>query len=840
MSKIQAIPKSSVHRICSGQVILDLATAVKELVENSIDAQATSVVVTIKDYGLDSIQVADNGVGVCKEDYQTITLKHYTSKISCFEDLETVQSFGFRGEALSSLCAISNLSISTCRKDESPKGTLLEYDMHGKIKSQSFVARQTGTTVTISNIFAAMPVRYGEFKRNIKREFSKCLQVMQTYALISTHVRISCVHIPVKGPRSTLLMTNGNEAIKDNITNVFGTKVIPTLMEFSFKLDTGASAGDPDEPQVYGYISKPIARCGRNTNDRQYFFINKRPCDLPKVSKTINEVYRSFNMQQFPMVVMNIALPTDQYDVNVTPDKRTIFLHTEQALLDTLRNGLDELFEPMRGLMSTATFHPSPAGDIDGDVRTTLSQESISLSLDMDTTQESAPNILTQSGSVPTQPDEALVIASSLDVPDPPSLAKGTPDSGSSPFASPAPKARLFTERRGFSPESPAKGVPNAAGASSSSHRLLDMIEKSFPTLETFMNTKRPRSFTNQSTHSLSLVEIKSKASRASTPSIKDMFQTIEARPKKRPTPVQVDTKAEEVPGSRPADIPSRYHTLNLSGSLILSPPDIDHKWRLWSLRRNKHSKRSQAIPTDGNGRTDPGEFNVASSLDQIPRHVFCDEILKLNRFVRKGDFKDMKIVGQFNLGFIIVLLRSDIFIVDQHASDEKYNYEQLRQSAKVQSQRLVVPKPLSLTAQEELLVEEHIETLKMNGYDIEIDPQAQAFERIKLVAVPAKKSKTFGSDDFEELLFKLKEGDTDLMGSKMLRLFASKACRKSVMIGTSLTHRQMRQIIIHMGEMVQPWNCPHGRPTIRHLYDMSTTALQSDNGAPGSSHSPP
>ncbi|KAI8970244.1 histidine kinase-like ATPase [Mycotypha africana] len=134
---ISAIDKQSVHRICSGQVVLDLATAVKELVENSIDAGATSVAVNFKDNGLEGFEVIDDGQGVDPVNYESIALKHYTSKLSTFEDLESVMTFGFRGEALSSLCALCNITIITATKDQVPMGSKLEFDHNGKLISKT-------------------------------------------------------------------------------------------------------------------------------------------------------------------------------------------------------------------------------------------------------------------------------------------------------------------------------------------------------------------------------------------------------------------------------------------------------------------------------------------------------------------------------------------------------------------------------------------------------------------------------------------------------------------------------------------------------------------------------
>ncbi|CAG8598738.1 3095_t:CDS:2, partial [Diversispora eburnea] len=194
MSIVKPIDASSVHKICSGQVILDLATAVKELVENSLDAQSTSIEVKFKEYGLHSIEVIDDGTGINKSNYEKLALKHYTSKLTNFEDLIKIDCFGFRGEALSSLCALSKVTVITSTQEEVPTGNKLEYNFNGELIKTTSVARERGTTIILQNLFESVPVRYRDFKKNVKREFGKTLTLLQAYAIICKNVKIICTN----------------------------------------------------------------------------------------------------------------------------------------------------------------------------------------------------------------------------------------------------------------------------------------------------------------------------------------------------------------------------------------------------------------------------------------------------------------------------------------------------------------------------------------------------------------------------------------------------------------------------------------------------------------------
>lgn len=194
----------------------------------------------------------------------------------------------------------------------------------------------------------------------------------------------------------------------------------------------------------------------------------------------------------------------------------------------------------------------------------------------------------------------------------------------------------------------------------------------------------------------------------------------------------------------------------------------------------------------------------------------------ELRRNICKEAFERMEILGQFNLGFIIAKLDNDLFIIDQHASDEKFNFEDQQRRMTIKSQRLIIPQKLELTAANEAILTDNVEIFRMNGFEFEIDHNAQAMNKIKLVSLPISKNWTFGTEDIEELIFMLSDSPGVMCRpSRVRKMFASRACRMSVMIGTALNQAQMKRIVSHMGEIDHPWNCPHGRPTMRHLINL-------------------
>ncbi|XP_048477375.1 mismatch repair endonuclease PMS2 [Rhincodon typus] len=350
---IKPIDRQSVHQICSGQVVLSLSTAVKELVENSLDAGATNIDIRLKEFGASLIEVSDNGDGVEEKNFEGLTLKHYTSKLQDFSDLLHVETFGFRGEALSSLCALSDLSIVTCHKS-AKVGTRLVFDHKGQISEKIPYPRQQGTTVSVQQLFCTLPVRHKEFQRNIKKEYSKMAQVLQAYCIISTGIRINCTNQVGQGKRNPVFCTSGCTTLKENISALFGSKQLQNLIPFVQQCPSEAICEDyginsTDIPvklyRITGFVSRSDHGVGRSSTDRQFFFINQRPCDPLKVSKLVNEVYHMYNRHQYPFVALNIGVNSESVDLNVTPDKRQILLQEEMLLLAILKTSLIQMYD---------------------------------------------------------------------------------------------------------------------------------------------------------------------------------------------------------------------------------------------------------------------------------------------------------------------------------------------------------------------------------------------------------------------------------------------------------------------------------------------------------------
>jgi len=774
------------------------------------------------------------------------------------------------------------------------------------------------------------------------------------------------------------------------------TKSAQSARNWSTHEDAGSR-----EVKILGHISRPVVGEGRQTPDRQMFFVNSRPCSLPQVAKAFNEAYKLYNITQSPFIFANLNLDTNAYDVNVSPDKRTILLHDQTALLETLKASLLELFEShdqsvpqsQLSVRKLPAYRPSTvireSADQPEAGSTTITDQvededlvrknyPVPSSSNEDTVCLVSPTISLMQNFVgrnakdksgrSSEPKSIIFSKENQRLPNFQNLRSELLSHGqdtidisvvsgsqepSMPETNEIPKAvQDFNAQEAFlhakhmeqdsslSPPAPTvdddipsvKHTPQKSSQSTIQNAFDRMRPKRIPaetatitvgnttTISTVGSTPRKRrrihtpQFGLNATPSLRFgrtlrtfaapgtqaenedddytseddvrrqdsnlpilasqtdsfsgghgpksspdTDGKNEAVENPVPllatendeveeSDSGNSEYVEEAEKKSPEEARAAhmiASAEELAAGASHDnlrraasllkgLGKKYSTLYLVRSVNISIPSIYQSFS--RLRQNVK-------------RVNPGiTSGVESDLETAaPSNSTPEERLSLT--VSKSDFALMRIIGQFNLGFIIATRPSsdnklsstslDLFIIDQHASDEKYNFERLTADTILTPQRLVHPHPLILTAIEEEIILSHSADLTANGFIVSIDTSGTTpvGQRCKLLSLPMSREVTFTPSDLEELLAIMSDhvGQEVPRPSKVRRLLASRACRGSVMVGKTLTLEQMEKVVRHMGSMEKPWSCPHGRPTMRHLFGLGGwSSWEEGNGVMG------
>ena len=326
MPTIQLLDQQTIDKIAAGEVVERPSSVVKELVENAIDAKATAVTVEIKEGGISFIRITDNGCGIAKEEIPLAFLRHSTSKIKSVEDLLTVSSLGFRGEALSSIAAVAQVELITKTYGDLT-GTRYVIEGSKEICCEEIGAPE-GTTFLVKNLFFNTPARR-KFLKTPQTEGNYIADLMERMAL--SHPNVSFKFI---SNGQTKLHTSGNGNKKDLIYHIFGRDITSSLIEVSQKTDLF---------EISGFIGKPnVSRGNRNYEN---YFINGRYIKSTLLAKAIEEGYKGFLMQhQYPFCVLYLHINSDLIDVNVHPTKMELrFSQNEiiyKSLYEIIRNTL--------------------------------------------------------------------------------------------------------------------------------------------------------------------------------------------------------------------------------------------------------------------------------------------------------------------------------------------------------------------------------------------------------------------------------------------------------------------------------------------------------------------
>lgn len=321
---IKLLDKTTIDKIAAGEVIERPSSVVKELLENSIDAQATSITVEIKEGGTSFIRVTDNGCGIPKDEVRTAYMRHATSKIETADDLYGVASLGFRGEALSTIAAVSQTEMITKTAYDL---TGIKYVIHGGEEIEyAEVGVPDGTTIVVRNLFFNTPARK-KFLKTPMTEGSYIQDLVQKLAM--SHPEISFRLI---SNGQTKMETPGNGKIKDTIYQLFGRDITSNLIEINHK--------DKDI-SITGYIGKPFI--SRGNRGLENYFINNRYIKSNIINRAIEEGYKTFVMQhKFPFTVLYIELPAEKCDVNVHPTKMEFKYDNERELFEVITKTIRE------------------------------------------------------------------------------------------------------------------------------------------------------------------------------------------------------------------------------------------------------------------------------------------------------------------------------------------------------------------------------------------------------------------------------------------------------------------------------------------------------------------
>ena len=688
MKKIAVLDQNTIDKIAAGEVVERPSSVVKELVENAIDAGATAITVEITDGGKKLIRITDNGSGMDAEQVPLAFLRHATSKIEKVEDLTHIASLGFRGEALSSIAAVSQVELIT-KTPSGISGTRYVIE-GGKEQSLEEMGAPEGTTFLIRNLFYNTPAR-SKFLKSDMTEAGYINTLMEQLAL--SHPEISFKYIQ---NRQVKLSSSGNYSVKDVIYSVYGREIAKALLDVSY---------ENDFMKIEGFVGKPEISRGNRTFENYY--INGRYVKNKIITKAIEDGYKGLVMQhKFPFVSLRIEMDGNDLDVNVHPAKREVRFARETEVYTAI-------YETVRKVLTHRELIP---------------QVSVGKDEPTSRTEQIKPGNIPEPFEVKRRqemyghPNRTANIAS---------LAAPTASEVRS--TAPVPSIPYNKPTNGTASYGSAETAHNSSASSADKYKRVDSLR------ENPVYGSQPFTKEEEEMFSGTLKDGRNENSAA-------------------------ETADYEVISEKPAES---------------APPEVDNE--------------------------------PIKSLEQEPPKQL--ELFE-ERLLAPESRSRHRLIGQLFDTYWLVQFEDNFYIIDQHAAHEKVYYERFVkqfQSQNIQSQYVSPPLIVSLSLEEENLLKANKKYFRDFGFEIE----PFGGREYSISAVP---SSLLGMTE-EELFLEMLDHLTADGSKDAFEIFASRlatmACKAAVKGNHSMSPQEADKLIDELLTLDNPYNCPHGRPTI-------------------------
>lgn len=688
LKKIAVLDQNTIDKIAAGEVVERPSSVVKELVENAIDAGATAITVEITDGGKKLIRITDNGSGMDAEQVPLAFLRHATSKIEKVEDLTHIASLGFRGEALSSIAAVSQVELIT-KTPSGISGTRYVIE-GGKEQSLEEMGAPEGTTFLIRNLFYNTPAR-SKFLKSDMTEAGYINTLMEQLAL--SHPEISFKYIQ---NRQVKLSSSGNYSVKDVIYSVYGREIAKALLDVSY---------ENDFMKIEGFVGKPEISRGNRTFENYY--INGRYVKNKIITKAIEDGYKGLVMQhKFPFVSLRIEMDGNDLDVNVHPAKREVRFARETEVYTAI-------YETVRKVLTHRELIP---------------QVSVGKDEPTSRTEQIKPGNIPEPFEVKRRqemyghPNRTANIA-----------FHAAPTASEVRSTAPVPSIPYNKPTNGTASYGSAETTHNSSASSADKYKRVDSLREN-PVYESQPFTKEEEEMFSGT--------------------LKDGRNENSA----------TETADYEVISEKPAES---------------APPEVD----------NEPIKSQEQEPP--------------KQLELFEERLLAPESRSRHR-----------LIGQLFDTYWLVQFEDNFYIIDQHAAHEKVYYERFVkqfQSQNIQSQYVSPPLIVSLSLEEENLLKANKKYFRDFGFEIE----PFGGREYSISAVP---SSLLGMTE-EELFLEMLDHLTADGSKDAFEIFASRlatmACKAAVKGNHSMSPQEADKLIDELLTLKNPYNCPHGRPTI-------------------------
>ena len=779
MGNIVLLDELTINKIAAGEVIERPASVIKEMVENSIDAGATNITVEIKNGGISYIKISDNGKGIAQDDLEIAFERHATSKIRSADDLNTVTSMGFRGEALASIAAIANVEmISKTKEQDIGYRVVVEA---GDILEKEETAAPVGTTITVKNLFFNTPVRYKFLKKDYT-ESGYIEDVITRIALVNPNIAFKLINTG-----KTVIQTNGDGELKNVIYSIYGKDIANGIMEVNYKYE---------DLNIVGVIGKPeIARSNRSN---QLFFVNKRYIKDKILTSATEQAYKGLiPIGKFGFVVLNIEMNPAKVDVNVHPAKLEVRFEEENKVFQAIYHAIKDTLlkselvantekkmendNPVFGTNRNLTFEERLKN-----IRENKKENTGGLFSFRKNNEKQIEDYTDQESKIKTNNILEDIYESKQ-------------------------KEKI---NENTAEDSETKEIKSSVGEPINTADVLTQLRQMKEKLEKEVQLKSEENIEGVEEDS-EVYTVKSEKENLEEKKTQEAMLTDE----NTENGVQSSINEENVEQKE-----EQNEIIEKTSEAIenLKNPEIDNEFKQIKQKMEELQDTPQVVTEDFNEMykklfgTLPVEDKEETKKEQNNTAI---DIIKDNvsMFENVEEYQKpvYRFIGIVFKTYIILEMNNEMYILDQHAAHERIMYEKVKQNyyskKNKDSQMLLLPDIITLTHKEMDIAKENMEMFEQAGFSLEEFGE----NTIKLTGVPTVCIDLDTKELFLETLDEINTVARTAKQEKEEKFIATVACKAAVKANMALTSQEVESLMDKLLKLPNPFTCPHGRPTV-------------------------
>lgn len=826
MGNIVLLDDLTINKIAAGEVIERPASVVKEMLENSIDAGAKNVTIEVKNGGISLIKIIDDGCGISEDDMEIAFERHATSKIRNAKDLEVVKTMGFRGEALASIAAIAKVEMISKKEKESIAHRIVVEG--GKTLEFTETARSVGTTITVQNLFYNTPVRYKFLKKDYT-EAGYIEDVVTRIALVNRNVAIKLI-----SNGKTVIQTNGNGDLKTVIYSIYGKDIASEIIEVDYEFEG---------MKVVGAIGKPVIARGNRAN--QLFFLNGRYIKDKNLSAAADQAYKGMiPVGRYGFIVLNLEMDPKLVDVNVHPAKLEVRFEDETKVFKAIYHAIKSNLAKSELVANIENYN---AQNIDknliNNIKDNETYEEDKSNNDIKT--ESVGELINdrfmekyekKTGltglfkKILKEPDETQEEINNNTLEEIFKYRQKITDQ-------PDSNNKVYKEFKNDS-EISNNGVEEKliSGETQEINTVNNLIKDETKDIETAKMIEKENTQIIDSNNLLKKEEIE-KTQILDTATVKQSTQD---------TVIATKDKIDNLSGN------TIVLEQNIDSEVSQNKEEIDE-----NANNNDFSKIAQQLfegkdDIDSTQAIDTSKVREAINEAKFENNPEFDEMYKktfgvdsfsvrkekeleekekekldvsndfsyasenMNVFDDKEEVEQIpyKFIGIVFSTYIIIEIKNEMYIIDQHAAHERIMYEKIKENYYSDNEKdeqfLLLPDVISLTHKEMLIAKENIEMFSKAGFSFE----EFGDNTIKLMSVPSMCENLNTKQLFLDILDEIDTVAVTARQEKEDKFIATVACKSAVKAKMKLDEEEVKKLMDKLLELPNPFTCPHGRPT--------------------------